>query len=706
MYKPISFLLLLLYVLCPLYAYASKRVALVIGNSNYSASPLKNPKNDANDIAKALKRLDFEVILATNADKRKMVSSINKFSSALRTAEIGFFFYAGHGMQIHGSNYLIPVGVEVKTASDVEFEAVHAGRILGKMEEAGNKLNIVVLDACRNNPFRSYFRSGDKGLAKMDAPVGTVIAYATGPGSVAADGRGRNGLYTKHLLQSIEKLGLSVQQMFNQTGLGVMQETNRKQVPWVSNTPIQPVYLAGGFLENGNKKNDKKSNTVSNDTGTLKIISKPSGATVFIDGNRAGESPVELGDMVAGNKIIRVEKSGYATEEKHSTIRKGKRSVVLFDLEEQVLKGWLTISTSAADAKVRILNVSSRYRDNMALDPGSYNVEVTANGYETKQQWVELEAGDYLDIDISLRKARAPQSRSFTESVTGMNFLRIPGGCFVMGQTRQGKKQLIKDAGQVKYDTYYNDEFPRHEVCVDDFYMGKYEVTVGQWREFTRDSHYKTDAENNGGGKAGCYSFKKGDNSKWRAGRDWESPGFAQSASQPVACVSHNDVTAFIRWLNRQGSKEFRLPTEAEWEYAARANTQTVRYWGNDPDDACKYGNVADQTDHKGTTWTSGHKCNDGYFFSAPVGKFMANQFGLYDMLGNVWEWCSDRHGSDYYKSSPRNNPQGPSSDSGRVIRGGAWNDWPAQVRAADRRSGGAASRTDDVGFRLVSSGQ
>ena len=218
----------------------------------------------------------------------------------------------------------------------------------------------------------------------------------------------------------------------------------------------------------------------------------------------------------------------------------------------------------------------------MELDKGSYTIEVSQQGYGTDTRTVSLAAGEALRLDIALQQVQTATKRSFTESTTGMEFVRIPGGCFQMGQSSTEKKQLIADRGKEKYEKYYNDERPRHEVCVDAFYMGKYEVTVGQWRDFIRDTNYSTDAEKDAGGKEGCYSYGDG-GWKWRDGRDWDNPGFSQSASQPVACVSYNDVMAFTEWLNKKENNSFRLPTEAEWEYAARGKRNTIRYWGNDP---------------------------------------------------------------------------------------------------------------------------
>jgi len=236
---------------------AAQRTALVIGNADYDTAPLKNPANDAVDMAKALRGLGFEVIERTNASKRDMILAVDEFARRLRDAEIGVFYFAGHGMQIHGRNYLIPVKAHVTSETDVQFEAMDAGRALGKMQDAGNKLNIVILDACRDNPFKRSFRTETVGLAQMDAPKGSIIAYATAPGSVAADGTGRNGLYTKHLLKSLATAGLTVQDVFMEAGMGVMKETKDKQIPWMSLTPVPRYYLASKGTNSGSVKADK-----------------------------------------------------------------------------------------------------------------------------------------------------------------------------------------------------------------------------------------------------------------------------------------------------------------------------------------------------------------------------------------------------------------------------------------------------------------
>ena len=229
-----------------------KRYALVIGNGSYKAGPLKNPVSDAFDTATCLKKLGFSTILITNASQKTMEQSIFEFGKKLRSGGVGLFYYAGHGLQVNGRNYLVPVDAIIESESDVKYESVDAGRVLGKMEDAGNGLNIIILDACRNNPFARSFRSGQRGLAKMDAPTGSILAYSTAPGSVAADGTGRNGLYTSKLLKYMVIPGMPIEKIFKKVRIEVIKESASRQVPWESSSltgdfcfseakiPIQP----------------------------------------------------------------------------------------------------------------------------------------------------------------------------------------------------------------------------------------------------------------------------------------------------------------------------------------------------------------------------------------------------------------------------------------------------------------------------------
>ena len=225
---------------------SEKRVALVIGNSAYPTAPLKNPVNDAQDMAQALGNLGFDVTYRENLNQNDMKRAIREFGPKIRNGGVGLFYYAGHGAQLNGRNYLVPIGAVIEKENDLEYEGVDAGLVLDEMFAAGNQLNIVILDACRNNPFARSFRTDSPGLAVMKAPVETVIAYATAPGEVAADGASRNGLYTQELLKNIKTPGLKLEDVFKRVRTAVRQISNGKQIPWESVSLERDFYFVEG----------------------------------------------------------------------------------------------------------------------------------------------------------------------------------------------------------------------------------------------------------------------------------------------------------------------------------------------------------------------------------------------------------------------------------------------------------------------------
>ncbi|MBX2868769.1 MAG: caspase family protein [Acidiferrobacterales bacterium] len=222
---------------------ASSRVALIIGNSDYQWSPLENPINDANDMANTLSALGFDVMIQTDARRVAMHRAIREFGKKLSSAEIGLFYYAGHGVQVGGRNYLVPTDADIREEDEVAFETIDAARILEKMESAQNPVNIVILDACRNNPFASNSRTTSRGLARMDSPVGSLLLYATAPNKTAADGEGRNGVLTGNLIKHLSEPGLALNEIILRTRVGVMSETNDQQVPWSASSLTRNVVL-------------------------------------------------------------------------------------------------------------------------------------------------------------------------------------------------------------------------------------------------------------------------------------------------------------------------------------------------------------------------------------------------------------------------------------------------------------------------------
>jgi uncharacterized caspase-like protein len=209
------------------------RVALVIGNAGYRTLPLSNPLNDARAVADTLNRLGFKVISVQDASQKRMFDAVREFGDALHGG-VGLFYYAGHGVQVKGRNYLIPVDAQIEREDEVPYKAFDVGLVLEKMEAAKNPLNVVILDACRNNPFARGSRSASTGLAQIDAPAGSIVAFATAPGAEAADGAGANGLYTSYLLQHMTTPGLKVEEVFKRTRVAVKQGSSGRQIPWES----------------------------------------------------------------------------------------------------------------------------------------------------------------------------------------------------------------------------------------------------------------------------------------------------------------------------------------------------------------------------------------------------------------------------------------------------------------------------------------
>jgi uncharacterized caspase-like protein len=222
-------------------AAAEKRVALVIGNAAYKDAPLKNPVNDARAMAAKLKELGFQVVQRENTTKLEMERAVADFGDLLGPDTVGLVFYAGHGLQVDGRNYMVPVDARIATQTRVRLEAVDVDILLEQMGSAGSRVNIVILDACRNNPFERRFRAYEGGLAQINAPTGTLIAYATAPGKTAADGSGANGLYTAELVRALDAPGLAVEEVFKRVRVEVARASGGAQTPWEASS------LTGSF---------------------------------------------------------------------------------------------------------------------------------------------------------------------------------------------------------------------------------------------------------------------------------------------------------------------------------------------------------------------------------------------------------------------------------------------------------------------------
>ena len=216
----------------------------MIGNAAYPDAPLRNAVNDATDVAALLRQLGFTVTLLRDASQRNMEEGIRTFTSGAPRGSVGLFYFSGHGAQLEGLNYIVPIGAKLGGTSDVKFQTVAADWVLARMDEAGMGVKLLILDACRNNPFgRSWTRTLSRGLASMDAVEGCLIAYATSPGKVADDGTGRNSPYTKHLLLQLRVPGQPVELLFKAVRMAVRQETQSRQTPWEASSLTGEFYF-------------------------------------------------------------------------------------------------------------------------------------------------------------------------------------------------------------------------------------------------------------------------------------------------------------------------------------------------------------------------------------------------------------------------------------------------------------------------------
>jgi sulfatase modifying factor 1 len=288
--------------------------------------------------------------------------------------------------------------------------------------------------------------------------------------------------------------------------------------------------------------------------------------------------------------------------------------------------------------------------------------------------------------------AAAVAGETFKDCPDCPKMVMVPAGTFLMGSA---EAETIREQMPVKNAI---SERPQHQVSITQpFALGQYAVTRGEFAAFVLDT---------GHDPSGCYVEQDGKvvvEEKW----SWRNPGFEQTDQHPVVCVSHDDANRYAAWLREKTGKTYRLPSEAEWEYAARAGTATARYWGDGRDGACAYANVADLTGAGAGAlrWkidNGGFRCRDGYVYTAPVGSFLPNRFGLYDMLGNVQQWTGDCW-NETYANAPSDGSAWTSGNCERpVVRGGAWNSNPRNLRSARRNGYTPDYRFSVIGFRVA----
>lgn len=375
---------------CTLLAQAERRVALVVGNGAYqNAGVLRNPVNDARAVAQSLQRLGFNVMLRENRSQREMAQDIREFGRQLDQNTVALYYYSGHGIQVKGENYVVPVDAAIENEEEVEYATVNVGLVMAQMEAARSRVNIVFLDACRNNPFARSFRSSSNGLAMMNAPAGTFIAYATAPGDVASDGTAAagNGLYTQQLLRFLNQPGLPIEQMHKQVRIAVTSASNGDQVPWESSSIMGDFYFAGNT---GQGSVQTAASTPSSNSRPETVVEDRSEAVALTAGQRRtgqlqrGDAVMEDGSLFdiytyqarAGERLtINMRSSDFDTHLTVARVEGGDAELIVRDDDSG--GGTNSRAEFTVDQDGPILIAANALSEGMT---GSYTIELTAAG--------------------------------------------------------------------------------------------------------------------------------------------------------------------------------------------------------------------------------------------------------------------------------------------------------------------------------------
>ena len=688
--------LLLAVVLPAPAAFAAGRVALVVGNGTYAhIGRLPNPGNDAADMAAALRRLGFDVTTVRDADRNAMTEALRVFTRESAGADVSLVFYAGHGLEMDGVNYLVPVDAQLERDTDVRFEAIELDYVLAST--VGADLRVVILDACRNNPLaRSMQRTGASrnvsrgSFGDLDESLlgdETLVAYAAAAGTTAADGTGRNSPYTSALLAYLEQ-PLEIGLLFREVRARVLEATAGEQRPHEYASLLGEHYLraATGLdpraVESGLRLDRAARRVIQEGLAVAGFSPGPADgvfgpatraairgwqasrgttATGYLDA--AGASALGAPVPAAALSAAASPPAGVAEPEPEPA-----ESVPAAELTRAETVFWESMrdSTNAADFEAYL---------------GQWPTGIYAPLATNRLAALREAASAPAVVDPP--RAREP-GNVFRDCPSCPEMVVVPAGTFLMGSDRRD-------------DESRDTERPRHRVTVGGFALGVHEVTRDEYDAFAA-------ATGRGSGDR-CWAFDADDERwDWRSEASWRSPGYPQAGDHPVVCMNWEDAEAYVRWLSAETGEAYRLPSEAEWEYAARAGTTTRRHWGDDVDDGCAYANGADRTaKRRFDDWTTVADCMDGALWTSLVGAYQPNGFGLHDMLGNVWEWVGDCWHDDYDSAPGDGSAWTRGGDcSRRVARGGSWVNDPRNLRSANRDWLDAAFRNDNVGFRVA----
>ncbi|MBZ0148885.1 MAG: SUMF1/EgtB/PvdO family nonheme iron enzyme [Pseudorhodoplanes sp.] len=637
-------------------AHAEKRVALVIGNAAYQNTPaLSNPVNDGEDLATALRKIGFTVVLERNLNKRGMEAAIARFARLAQSADAAMFFYAGHGMQWRGTNYLVPTDAKLEDEFNLNFELTRLDDVLFGLERASG-IKILVVDACRNNPLVDKLNRisttrdlvATRGLAKIEPSRGMVIAYSTQINQVAVDGTDRNSPFTSSLVKEIEEPGVEIGTLFRRVAAEVNRRTEGRQLPELS------LSLVGEFYLN-NRDTDivawsKLRN--SEDPVPLKKFISDYPKSMLVTDARQRLASIERQNQAAHKKVEELKPASPAPaipvpapDEVLWSVIKDSKSTLLF---EEFLQRYPT-SSKAMEARARL----DEFKKLAAVVPPVQPPQLPPAAP------TQPAVGVFPDLGVSaLSSARERSLKAkdtFKECDRCPEMVVVPAGEFTMGSP---STETGRESG----------ESPEHRVTIArPFAIGRFAVTFEEW-----------DACVAGGG---CDGYKPWDNGWGRA-------------RHPVINVSWNDAKNYIAWLSRITGKSYRLASEAEREYVTRAGTNTPFWWGKSISSR--------QANYNGTNVYDKGVKGEYRQKTVPVNSFEPNPWSLYQMHGNVWEWMEDCL-NDTYKDAPSNGSAWTAGDCRRrVLRGGSWVSSPAHLRSASRYGVNADGRVSNVGFRVV----
>ena len=708
---------------------AQQRVALVIGNAIYAHAPrLANPLNDAADISAALARLGFAVTKLENANQGELRQGLLAFTRAASVAEVAVVFYAGHGIEVDQRNFLVPVDAKLSSDQDVEFETVPLELVMRSVARASG-LRLVILDACRDNPFAVSMqragatRSVGRGLARVEPAGETLVAYAAKESTVASDGDGRNSPYSAALLAHLEEPGLEVGLLFRKVRDAVLAATGGRQEPFVyGSLSSRGVYLTAwaepdpsvtetvGGSESVSERLTAEQLAVERLAAERELLfwesvkdsTNPADIQAYLDrypngvyaalarnrlqaleGAAAPAAPEETAKSVEaalrlGIPERRLIQLGLAAE----GFDAGDADGLLGRKTRGAIGGWQSSrgeeATEHLDVESAKLLMASGRKWQAQEQDKARQAAAEAERLRGEQEAREKARREAAAAAERRRRAMEP-GRRFRDCDACPELVVVPAGSFMMGSSpsEEGRD---------------DDEGPQHRVTIaEPFAVGVHEVTRGEFARFVRET-------NRSAGNSCWFWDSNEEKAVEGSGRNWRNPGFEQTDRHPVVCVSWDDAQAYVRWLSRETGEGYRLLSESEWEYVARAGTRTARYWGESESGQCRYGNGADAS----TTFDWRVSCSDGHARTSPVGTYTGNGFGLHDVLGNVYEWVQDCWNKNY-DGAPRDGGAWERGDcSLRVARGGSWGNAPRNLRAANRVRNSSGNRYDILGFRIA----